>query len=82
MTKSMPEGVVTYHRQVLAMPPQWERSLSLLSCLHVDSEGTIEDHGHGMLQARKSVIIEFLTKHSLSLYTPNSVTCILYVCTG
>ena len=46
----MPEGVVTFHRQVLATPPQWEKSSSLLSHLHVDSEGTIEDDGHGMLQ--------------------------------
>ena len=50
VTKSMPEGVVTYHRQVLATSPQWEKSSSALSCLHVDSQGTIEDHGHGMLQ--------------------------------
>ena len=46
----MPEGVVTFHRQVLATPPQWEKSSSLLSRLHVDSEGTIEDDGQGMLQ--------------------------------
>ena len=52
VTKSMPVGVVTFHRQVLTMPPQWEKSSSLLSSLHVDSRGTIEDHGHGMLQVQ------------------------------
>ena len=51
----MPEGVVTFHRQVLATPPQWEKSTLPLSRLHVDSRGTIEDQGHGMLQARNNV---------------------------
>ena len=46
----MPVGVVTFHRQVLATPPQWEKSSTLLSQLHMDSEGTIEDNGQGMLQ--------------------------------
>ena len=46
----MPVGVVTFHRQVLTTPPRWEKSSSLFTNLHMDSEGNIEDHGRGMLQ--------------------------------
>ena len=63
VTRSMPEGVVTFHRQVLATPPRWEKSSSLFTSLHVDSEGTIEDHGHGMLQV--GCTIPLLVQHEV-----------------
>lgn len=51
VTAKMPLGVVTFERQVLKDPPHWENSSTLLTKLHVISEGSIEDKGHGMLQA-------------------------------
>ncbi len=50
VTTSMPEGVLTFQRQVLEDPPTWGSSQTLLTKLHVTSQGTIEDNGHGMLQ--------------------------------
>ena len=50
VTSQMPEGVVTFTRQVCVDPPQWDKSTSTFTQLRVDSEGTIEGNGHGMLQ--------------------------------
>ena len=50
VTSHMPEGVLTFSRQVLHPAPQWERSEASLTNLRVDSTGTIEDNGQGMLQ--------------------------------
>ncbi len=50
VTTKMPEGTVTFARQVLVDPPQWDGSQSRFTKLHVSSVGTIEDEGHGMLQ--------------------------------
>lgn len=50
VTKKMPEGTVTFQRQVLNDPPEWDKSSVTFTKLHVTSEGTIEDQGHGMLQ--------------------------------
>ncbi len=52
VTTSMPEGVLTFQRQVLEDPPQWGKSQTPLRRLHVTSQGTIENNGHGMLQVR------------------------------
>ena len=49
VTKSVPTGTVTFTRQVLQSPPNWE-SQSQFTRLHVTSDGTIEDNGYGMLQ--------------------------------
>ncbi|XP_077481464.1 poly(ADP-ribose) glycohydrolase isoform X1 [Stigmatopora argus] len=45
-----PTGVVTFTRKSLEYPPDWESSETLLTKLHIGSEGTIEDEGYGMLQ--------------------------------
>ncbi|XP_057682985.1 poly(ADP-ribose) glycohydrolase [Corythoichthys intestinalis] len=45
-----PTGVVTFTRKSLEYPPDWESSETLLTKLHIASEGTIEDEGYGMLQ--------------------------------
>ena len=50
VTSQMPEGVVTFTRQVCVDPPQWDKCTSTFTQLRVDSEGTIEGNGHGMLQ--------------------------------
>jgi len=52
VTESVPTGLVTFKRQVLtpAQTPQWEKSETKLSDLHVTAEGTIESDGGGMLQ--------------------------------
>ena len=50
VTSSMPTGVLTFTRQVCSDPPQWDKCTANLTKLHVTSEGTIEDDGHGMLQ--------------------------------
>ena len=50
VTKKMPEGTVTFQRQVLNNPPEWDKSSVTFTKLHMTSEGTIEDQGHGMLQ--------------------------------
>ena len=57
VTTTMPRGVVTFERQVLKDPPQWETSCTLLTKLHIISEGSIEDKGHGMLQASVCVCV-------------------------
>ncbi len=41
---------MTFARQVLGDPPQWDRSEARFTKLHIDSKGTIENDGHGMLQ--------------------------------
>lgn len=55
VTSKMPEGVVTFSRQVCVDPPQWDKCTHVFTKLRVDSEGTIEDNGHGMLQVRYHV---------------------------
>ena len=62
VTSSPPGGTLSFERRVLssslygsapslgASPPCWESSTRPLAQLHVDSAGTIEGHGHGMLQ--------------------------------
>ncbi|KAG5267057.1 hypothetical protein AALO_G00239390 [Alosa alosa] len=50
VTESRPTGLVTFTRQSLTNFPKWESSRTLLSRLHITCEGTIEDHGYGMLQ--------------------------------
>lgn len=52
VTSQVPEGVVTFTRQVCVDPPQWDKCTSTFTQLRVDSEGTIEGNGHGMLQVR------------------------------
>lgn len=47
---SIPVGTVTFTRQVCMSPPKWEDCREKFTKLHVTSEGTIEDNGHGMLQ--------------------------------
>lgn len=50
VTQKPPEGLVTFTRQVLSNPPNWESSQTLLTRLHINCEGRIEDNGFGMLQ--------------------------------
>lgn len=50
VTENMPKGVVTFTRQVLNNPPNWESSETQLTRLHITCDGTIEDNGYGMLQ--------------------------------
>ncbi|XP_035001794.2 LOW QUALITY PROTEIN: poly(ADP-ribose) glycohydrolase [Hippoglossus stenolepis] len=50
VTEQKPLGLVTFTRQSLDKPPQWESSQTHLTKLHITCEGTIEDDGHGMLQ--------------------------------
>uniref|UniRef100_A0A3Q0SNG2 poly(ADP-ribose) glycohydrolase n=1 Tax=Amphilophus citrinellus TaxID=61819 RepID=A0A3Q0SNG2_AMPCI len=50
VTKTTPEGLVTFTRQALNNPPDWERSQTQLTHLHITCEGTIEGNGYGMLQ--------------------------------
>lgn len=45
-----PQGTLSFERRVLQRPPDWESSMCPLSQLHVDSTGTIEGNGDGMLQ--------------------------------
>ena len=52
VTASPPEGTVTFERRGLVAPPAWERSDAVFTKLHVDSSGTIEMNGGGMLQVR------------------------------
>ena len=49
VTSTVPTGTLTYTRQVLSEPPEWGKLSVRLSKLHITSEGTIEDNGHGML---------------------------------
>ncbi|XP_068597722.1 poly(ADP-ribose) glycohydrolase [Brachionichthys hirsutus] len=50
VTQTRPKGLVTFTRQALNNPPNWERSQTQLTRLHITCEGTIEDDGYGMLQ--------------------------------
>ncbi|CAN9499769.1 unnamed protein product [Ophioblennius macclurei] len=50
VTQNRPKGLVTYTRQALNNPPDWESSQTLLTRLHITCEGRIEDNGYGMLQ--------------------------------
>ncbi|XP_076599395.1 poly(ADP-ribose) glycohydrolase isoform X2 [Chaetodon auriga] len=50
ITQSKPKGLVTFTRQMLSNPPNWESSQTQLTRLHITCEGTIEDDGYGMLQ--------------------------------
>lgn len=50
VTHTRPKGLVTFTRQALSNPPNWESSQTQLTRLHITCEGTIEDDGYGMLQ--------------------------------
>ncbi|KAI0212169.1 Poly(ADP-ribose) glycohydrolase [Lamellibrachia satsuma] len=52
VTENMPQGNLTYSRQVLKHHefPKWEKCQNVFPQLHVSSGGTIEDDGCGMLQ--------------------------------
>lgn len=50
VTKTTPESLVTFTRQALNNPPDWESSQTQLTHLHITCEGTIEGNGYGMLQ--------------------------------
>ncbi|KAM3862983.1 poly(ADP-ribose) glycohydrolase [Diretmus argenteus] len=50
VTHTRPRGLVTFTRQSMSNPPNWESSQTQLTRLHVTCEGTIEDDGYGMLQ--------------------------------
>ncbi|XP_041865735.1 LOW QUALITY PROTEIN: poly(ADP-ribose) glycohydrolase [Melanotaenia boesemani] len=50
VTNTKPKGLVTFTRQTLSNPPDWESSRTQLTRLHITCEGTIEDNGYGMLQ--------------------------------
>ena len=68
VTSQMPEGTITFQRLVLTTPPKWEKSDAMITSLHVDSHGTIEDCGHGMLQVSARILI-FMTITLLLLVT-------------
>ncbi|XP_017287356.1 poly(ADP-ribose) glycohydrolase [Kryptolebias marmoratus] len=50
VTQTRPKGLVTFTRQVLNHPLNWESSHTQLTRLHITCEGTIENEGYGMLQ--------------------------------
>ncbi|XP_070771992.1 poly(ADP-ribose) glycohydrolase [Enoplosus armatus] len=50
VTQTKPKGLVTFTRQIVNNPPNWESSQTQLTRLHITCEGTIEDDGYGMLQ--------------------------------
>ncbi|KAM4607203.1 poly(ADP-ribose) glycohydrolase isoform 1-T2 [Polymixia lowei] len=50
VTQNRPSGLVTFTRQCLNNPPNWESSQTQLTRLHITCKGTIEDDGYGMLQ--------------------------------
>ncbi|XP_069548795.1 poly(ADP-ribose) glycohydrolase [Brachyistius frenatus] len=50
VTEKTPKGLVTFTRQTLNNPPNWESSQTRLTRLHITCKGTIEDNGYGMLQ--------------------------------
>ncbi|CAL8256165.1 unnamed protein product [Lota lota] len=50
VTQTRPKGLVTFTRQCLSNPPNWESSKTQLTRLHITCEGKIEDDGYGMLQ--------------------------------
>ncbi|KAK2824333.1 hypothetical protein Q5P01_021508 [Channa striata] len=49
-TQTKPKGLVTFTRQTLNNPPNWESSQTQLTSLHITCEGKIEEDGYGMLQ--------------------------------
>ncbi|XP_037542670.1 poly(ADP-ribose) glycohydrolase [Nematolebias whitei] len=50
VTQTRPCGLVTFTRQTLNHPANWESSRTQLTRLHITCEGTIENEGYGMLQ--------------------------------
>ncbi|XP_008284662.1 poly(ADP-ribose) glycohydrolase [Stegastes partitus] len=50
VTHTRPKGLVTFTRQTLNNPPNWESSQTQLTRLHITCDGTIEANGYGMLQ--------------------------------
>ncbi|KAM4600011.1 poly(ADP-ribose) glycohydrolase [Fundulus diaphanus] len=50
VTQAKPKGLVTFTRQTLTSPPDWESSQTQLTRLHITCKGKIEDDGYGMLQ--------------------------------
>ncbi|KAF4517951.1 hypothetical protein B566_EDAN005318 [Ephemera danica] len=50
VTETTPKGVITFTRKVLGEEIDWPGSNQLFTKLHVNSTGTIEDDGLGMLQ--------------------------------
>ncbi|KAG8036804.1 hypothetical protein G9C98_004126 [Cotesia typhae] len=52
VTASHPEGTITIQRQSISRNdcPRWDRVKCPLPLLHINSEGTIEDQGAGLLQ--------------------------------
>ncbi|XP_028983377.1 poly(ADP-ribose) glycohydrolase [Betta splendens] len=50
VTENKSKGLVTFTRQTLNSPPNWESSQTQLTQLHITCEGTIEEDGYGMLQ--------------------------------
>lgn len=50
VTHTKPKGLVTFTRQIINNPSNWESSQTQLTRLHITCEGTIEDDGYGMLQ--------------------------------
>ncbi|KAG7262738.1 hypothetical protein CRUP_038257 [Coryphaenoides rupestris] len=57
VTQTRPKGLVTFTRQCLSSPPNWESSQTHLTRLHITCEGTIEDDGYGMLQVGPPAVI-------------------------
>lgn len=50
VVNDMPKGTVTFTRQSVDHPTNWDIDDTKLTALHVSSEGTIEDDGLGLLQ--------------------------------
>ncbi|XP_075874601.1 poly(ADP-ribose) glycohydrolase [Nelusetta ayraudi] len=50
VTQTRPKGLVTFTRQSISSPTNWESSQKQLTRLHITCEGTIEENGYGMLQ--------------------------------
>ncbi|XP_072247030.1 poly(ADP-ribose) glycohydrolase [Leuresthes tenuis] len=50
VTQTKPLGLVTFTRQTLISPPDWESCQTQLTRLHITCKGTIEADGYGMLQ--------------------------------
>ena len=72
VTSKIPNGVITFERKVLTSSPSWEKSRSLFTKLHVDSQGTIELGGQGMLQVR---ICNSSTKRCVYLVSSQDMKC-------
>lgn len=64
--ETTPNGVITFQRRVLHVPPNWGKSTMHFTNLVVDYQGTIETNGHGMLQVSSSLSL------TLSLPLPPS----------